>query len=47
MEPDQVEYFRKLLSEQLTKLIDEAQEGVSELTADVENLPDAIDFASR
>ena len=46
MTPDQVEYYRKLLSEQLNKLINEAQEGVSELTADAENLPDAIDFAS-
>jgi DnaK suppressor protein len=46
MEPDQIEYFKKLLTEQLTKLIDEAQEGVSELTAESEHLPDAIDFAS-
>ena len=46
MTPETVEYYRKLLSEQLHKLIDEAQEGVGELTADAENLPDAIDFAS-
>ena len=46
MEQETVEYFQKLLSEQLTKLLDEAQEGVGELVAEKENLPDAIDFAS-
>lgn len=47
MEPEQLEYFRKLLTDQLNTLITEAQEGVSELTADTSNLPDTIDFASQ
>ena len=47
MEPEQLEYFRKLLTEQLNGLITEAQEGVAELTEETANLPDSIDFASH
>lgn len=47
MEPEQLDYFRKLLTEQLNGLVAEAQEGVSEQLADQQNLPDSIDFASK
>ena len=46
MEPEQLEYFRKLMTEQLHALITEAELSVSELVADKENLPDTIDFAN-
>jgi len=47
MEPEQLEYFRKLLTEQMNGLINEAQQSVAELTADQTNMPDSIDFASH
>jgi DnaK suppressor protein len=46
MEPDRLEFFRKLLNDRLEALIREAETGVTELVEEKENLPDSIDLAS-
>jgi DnaK suppressor protein len=46
MEPDRVEFFRKFLNDRLKGLIQEAEQGVGQLTEEKENLPDSIDLAS-
>ena len=47
MEPDRLEFFRKLLHERLDSLQREADAGVGELVQEKENLPDSIDLASN
>jgi DnaK suppressor protein len=46
MEADRLEFFRKLLQDQLRELLTEAGLTVGELTRDHENVADPIDLAS-
>ena len=47
MEPDRVEFFRKLLNERLGALLNEAGATLGDLTDDKENPADALDLASE
>ena|GEM_PF-683575 len=47
LEPARLEFFTKLLTERLEKLIVEAESGVGELVSEKENLPDSIDLATH
>ena len=46
MEPDKLEFFRKLLEERLAALLSEAGATLGELTDSKETLADALDIAS-
>ncbi len=46
MKPDQLEYFRDLLTQRIDQLLDDAGKTVSEMTDDRVNLPDITDRAS-
>ncbi|MCD6152493.1 MAG: RNA polymerase-binding protein DksA [Syntrophobacterales bacterium] len=46
MKPDQLEYFRNLLTQRIDQLLDDAGKTVSEMTDDRVNLPDITDRAS-
>lgn len=46
MEPERIEFFKKLLTDRLAALIAEAEQGVGKLTETKDNLPDSIDLAS-
>jgi DnaK suppressor protein len=46
MKPDQVEYFKKLLTQRVDQLISDAEKTVSEMTDENVNLPDITDRAS-
>lgn len=46
MEPERLEFFRKILTERLESLQNEAESGVGELVSEKENLPDSIDLAT-
>lgn len=47
MDPEKLEFFRKLLNERLEALVEEANRSVTGLTEEKLNLPDAIDLASE
>jgi len=47
MDKEKLEFFRKLLTERLEALVEEANRSVSHLTEEKLNLPDAIDLASE
>jgi DnaK suppressor protein len=46
MKPDQLEYFRDLLTQRIDQLLNDAGKTVSEMTDDRVNLPDITDRAS-
>ncbi len=46
MKPEKLEYFRGLLNQKITDLLDEAEKTVSEMTDEKENFPDPNDRAS-
>jgi DnaK suppressor protein len=46
MKPEQIEYFRQLLSGRIEQLLSDAGKTVSEMTDDNVNLPDITDRAS-
>ncbi len=47
MNPEQLEYFRKLFNEKIDQLLDEAEKTVSGMTGGAENFPDLTDRASQ
>ena len=46
MKPDQLEYFRNLLTQRIDQLLNDAEKTVSEMTNEHSNLPDITDRAS-
>ncbi len=46
MKPDQLEYFRNLLTQRIDQLLNDAEKTVSEMTDEHSNLPDITDRAS-
>jgi DnaK suppressor protein len=46
MKPEQIEYFKQLLSNRIDQLLNDAGKTVSEMTDDNVNLPDITDRAS-
>ncbi|MBN2255319.1 MAG: RNA polymerase-binding protein DksA [Deltaproteobacteria bacterium] len=46
MKPEQIEYFKQLLSSRIDQLLNDAGKTVSEMTDDNVNLPDITDRAS-
>ena len=46
MKPDQLEYFRNLLTQRIEQLLNDAEKTVSEMTDEHTNLPDITDRAS-
>lgn len=46
MKPDQLEYFRNLLTQRIEQLLNDAEKTVSEMTDEYTNLPDITDRAS-
>lgn len=46
MKPEQLEFFRHLLTQQINKLLNEAEKTVSEMTTSKDNFPDPTDRAS-
>jgi DnaK suppressor protein len=47
MDPDKIEFYRNLLSEEMKTLLNEADKTVTEMTSDASSFPDPTDRATQ